>query len=106
KDFTVADFIAAAKIFFAPVTHKALTRTLIENRAFEKATEARQQKVAEEKEAALAIAARLLAQHPELRGARKASQLAEKVREELAKRGKPKSVRVLRRWFANQPPKK
>ena len=36
RDFTVADFIAAAKIFFAPVTRKALQRTKAEQRSLGK----------------------------------------------------------------------
>jgi len=91
----------------APLLRKALTRTLIENRAFEKATQARRERVAEEKKVAHAIAARLRVQHSELKGPGKTSKLAKKVREELSKNGKPpKSIRVLRRWLAKHPPKK
>ena len=106
KDFTVADFIAAAKIFLAPVIRKALQRTKAD-RSLWGATKGRQCKAEQKKKAALFIAARLMEKNPQLRLPRKLTQLANAVTKELKRQGaNPPSTRTLRRWLAESRSKK
>jgi hypothetical protein len=76
---TVEDFVAAAKIFFAPVVRKALQRTKAENRSVRKANSDRQWKSKRAKKAALVVAARLMQEHPQYRLSRRRSRLADAV---------------------------
>src|SRR5262245_48890187 len=80
---TLEDFVAAAKIFFAPVIRKALQRTKAEDRSIRKANRKRLVTTAKKKNTALAIAARLREKHQRLRMPRRKSQLADLVSKEL-----------------------
>jgi hypothetical protein len=100
KDFTVADFIAAAKIFFAPVIRKGVQRTKAEQRSLGKANRDSQWKSEKTKKAALLIAACLMRKHPRYQLARRRSQLADAVSKALKKEGIVKKPRTIRGWLA------
>ena len=96
---TVEDFVAAAKIFFAPVIRKALQRTKAENRSIRKANIKRRRTAEKGKKAALAIAAELKEKHRHLGMARRKSQLAGLVSKELKQQGIIAKPNTVRHWL-------
>jgi hypothetical protein len=106
KNFTVDDFIAATKVFFAPVIRKALARTNVEDATIGEGNKRRMRVAETKRKAALIVAARLLKKKPLLRRVTK-SQLAKHVANELKRNGgQPPSPRTIRRWLSEAPPKK
>jgi hypothetical protein len=97
---TVEDFVAAAKMFFAPVIRKALQRTKAENRSIQKANRKRQRTAEGAKKTALVIAAGLRKKHRHLLMARRKSQLADLVSKELKRQGIIAKPNTVRHWLS------
>jgi hypothetical protein len=98
---TLEDFVAAAKIFFAPVIRKALQRTKAEDRSIRKANRKRQVTRAKEKNTALVIAAQLREKRRDLRMPRRKSQLADLVSKELKRQGIIAKPNTVRHWLTD-----
>jgi hypothetical protein len=97
---TIEDFIAATKIFFAPVIRKALGRTKAENRSIREANIKRQWTSEKKKKAALVIAASVLQERRDLRLPRRRSQLADVVSKRLKQQGITAKPDTVRHWLA------
>ena len=96
---TIEDFIAATKIFFAPVIRKALQRDKVENRSIRKANSKRQGTSEKAKKAALVIATSVLQERRDLRLPRRKSQLADLVSKRLLKQGIIAKPNTVRHWL-------
>lgn len=101
-DPTFEDFVAAAKIFFAPVIRKALQRTKAENRSIRKANNKRRGTAEKAKKAALVMANELTEKHRHLRMARRKSQLADLVSKGLKQQGIVAKPNTVRHWLAEK----
>jgi hypothetical protein len=100
--FSVKDVLVLAKLFFGPAVRGYLSRTEVEDSSLGKANRNRSREAKQRRGPALSVAARLL------RETESKSQLARRVRKELAKNGgKPPPERTIRRWLDEIiPPKK
>jgi hypothetical protein len=96
---TLEDFIAATKIFFAPVIRKALERTKAENRSIRQANSKRHGTSKSKKGAALDMATSVLQERRDLRLPRRMSQLADVVSKRLKQQGIIAKPNTVRHWL-------
>jgi hypothetical protein len=94
-NFTVDDFIAATKVFFAPVIRKALARTNVEDATIGEGNKRARRKASAKYEEIRKFARQVIAANPKLQGATP-NRLAKKIH----KMKSNWSVRTIRRALA------